>query len=189
MSDYEAFVHELIGYIFKVQDKDDDNLSAEIICRKLYKYGLIENVNHEWRMKYRPKHRWPATVHNGRADKEDWQSYTIDRKTEPNNSEKPNNCEDWHGDCKTCEWYDGTSRYIPCCDYEPKDEATISKMEQVDKDINVRSKDCTTCRHAGEVYEDPCELCYRHSHYEPKDEATISKMEQVEDEPQTERSE
>ena len=83
MSDYEAFVHELIGYIFKVQDKDDDNLSAEIICRKLYKYGLIENVNHEWRMKYRPKHRWPATVHNGRADKEDWQSYTIDRKTEP----------------------------------------------------------------------------------------------------------
>ena len=101
MSDYEAFVHELIGCIFKVQDKDDDNLSAEIICRKLYKYGLIENVNHEWRMKYRPKHRWPATVHNGRADKEDWQSYTIDRKTEP----------------------------------------TISKMEQVDKDINVRSKD------------------------------------------------
>ena len=25
--------------------------------------------------------------------------------------------------------------------YEPKDEPTISKMEQVDKDINVRSKD------------------------------------------------
>ena len=109
MTDHEAFVHELIGYIFKVQDKDDDNLSAEIICRKLYKYGLIENVNHEWRMKYRPKHRWPATVHNGRADKEDWQSYTIDRKTE-NSSEIPNN-------------------------------STISKMEQVDKDINVRSKD------------------------------------------------
>ena len=52
-----------------------------------------------------------------------------------------------------------------------KTEPTISKMEQVDKDINVRSKDCTTCKHAGEVYEDPCELCYRHSHYEPKDEA------------------
>ena len=52
-----------------------------------------------------------------------------------------------------------------------KTEPTISKMEQVDKDINVRSKDCTTCRHAGEVYEDPCELCYRHSYYEPKDES------------------
>ena len=44
MTDYEAFVHELIGYIFKVQDKDDDNLSAELVCRKLYKYGLIEKV-------------------------------------------------------------------------------------------------------------------------------------------------
>ena len=54
--------------------------------------------------------------------------------------------------------------------YDRKTEPTISKMEQVDKDINVRSKDCTTCKHAGEVYEDPCELCYRHSNYEPKDE-------------------
>ena len=64
--------------------------------------------------------------------------------------------------------------YVVCmaseCRYEPKDEPTISKMEQVDKDINVRSKDCTTCKHAGEVYEDPCELCYRHSNYAPKDE-------------------
>ena len=34
--------------------------------------------------------------------------------------------------------------YVVCtakeCNYEPKDEPTISKMEQVDKDINVRSK-------------------------------------------------
>jgi len=119
MSDYEAFVHELIGYIFKVQDNDDDNLSAEIICRKLYKYGLIENVNHEWRMKYRPKHRWPATVHNGRADKEDWQSYTIDRKTE-NSSEKPNNCEDLQ-DWKDRMWAEAIVT-----------EPTISKMEQVE---------------------------------------------------------
>lgn len=62
MSDYEAFVHELIGYIFKVQDKDDDNLSAEIVCRKLYKYGMIEKVNHQWRMKYRPRYVWPARI-------------------------------------------------------------------------------------------------------------------------------
>ena len=34
------------------------------------------------------------------------------------------------------------NRYtIECNQYEPKDEPTISKMEQVDKDINVRSKD------------------------------------------------
>lgn len=62
MTDYEAFVHELIGYIFKVQDKDDDNLSAEIICRKLYKYGLIKSVNHKWTMKYRPRYVWPARI-------------------------------------------------------------------------------------------------------------------------------
>ena len=62
MSDYEAFVHELIGYIFKVQDKEDDNLSAEVICRELYKHGLIERANHEWRMKYRPRYRWPARI-------------------------------------------------------------------------------------------------------------------------------
>ena len=35
--------------------------------------------------------------------------------------------------------------YVVCtakaCNYEPKTEPTISKMEQVDKDINVRSKE------------------------------------------------
>ena len=62
MTDYEAFVHELIGYIFKVQDKDDDNLSAEIVCRKLYKYGLIKRDDHKWRMKYRPRYVWPARI-------------------------------------------------------------------------------------------------------------------------------
>ena len=60
-----------------------------------------------------------------------------DRKTE-NSSEIPNNCED-------CIW--------SVCNYNKafKDEPTISKMEQVDKDINVRSKDepkiCDTCRY------------------------------------------
>ena len=88
MTDYEAFVHELIGYIFKVQDKDDDNLSAEIICRKLYKYGLIEKVNHEWKMKYRPRYVWPARI----------------RKTEPQRG-----CDaDCNEDCTECakEWQD-----------------------------------------------------------------------------------
>lgn len=39
------FVDELIHYIFNVQDADDDNLSAEVICRKLVKHGLIDNVD------------------------------------------------------------------------------------------------------------------------------------------------
>ena len=52
-----------------------------------------------------------------------------DRKTEPSGSEKPNNCETWHGDCKTCEWYDGTGCGVPCCDYEPKTEPQTERSE------------------------------------------------------------
>jgi hypothetical protein len=97
-----------------------------------------------------------------RADK-------ADRKTE-NSSEKPNNCD-------TC----GTPRHL--CEYcieedrmwTPKDEPTISKMEQVDKDINVRSKDepqtdCLTCRYNSDEWDSPkCDGCSKaDSHYEPQ---------------------
>ena len=71
-----------------------------------------------------------------------------DRKTEPSNSEKTNNCEK---DCFLCKWLGDVDVCGRCrnrnlfaeADTEPKskDEPTISKMEQVDKDINVRSKD------------------------------------------------
>ena len=73
---------------------------------------------------------------------------SADRKTE-NSSEIPNNCEHITEDGVTCAKY-------PACDdcldnplnkvkgserlLKGKDEPTISKMEQVDKDINVRSK-------------------------------------------------
>ena len=77
--------------------------------------------------------------------------------TEPSNSEKPNNCEyaeNPSGDVWECGCFldtycehqiydrnpDGTINIVEC-GYEPKDEPTISKMEQVDKDTNVRSKD------------------------------------------------
>ena len=75
--------------------------------------------------------------------------YKAYRKTE-NSSEKPNNCEHITEDGVTCAKY-------PACDdcldnplnkvkgserlVKGKVEPTISKMEQVDKDINVRSKD------------------------------------------------
>ena len=75
-----------------------------------------------------------------------------DRKTE-NSSEKPNNCEHITEDGVTCAKY-------PACDdcldnplnkvkgskrlLKGKTEPTISKMEQVDKDINVRSKEPQT---------------------------------------------
>ena len=51
-----------------------------------------------------------------------------DRKTEPQTKPK---CEINEGNCDGCGF----------CEQEPKDEPTISKMEQVDKDINVRSKE------------------------------------------------
>ena len=79
MTDFEK---ELIHYIFHVQDADDDNLSAEVICRKLYKYGLIDRGRGYWRPKKRPRYRWPARAI---------------RKAEQTENclEKPNNCEEY----------------------------------------------------------------------------------------------
>lgn len=47
---YIKFVNELIHYIFYVSDGADDYILIEIICRKLYKYGLIDKDedNHLW---------------------------------------------------------------------------------------------------------------------------------------------
>ena len=73
-----------------------------------------------------------------------------DRKTE-NSSEKPNNCEQITEDGVTCAKYPacddcldnplnkvkGSERLVKGSE---QTEPTISKMEQVDKDINVRSK-------------------------------------------------
>ena len=51
-----------------------------------------------------------------------------DRKTEP---------QTWHGDCTTCRWVACT---IPCCDYMPKDEQTIFKMENVEDEPQTEDK-------------------------------------------------
>ena len=78
-----------------------------------------------------------------------------DRKTE-NNSEKPNNCEvkNYCDDCLYIDTCDSKEFFYACTS-----KATISKMEQVDKDINVRSKDepqterirkCIDCRFVSE---------------------------------------
>ena len=117
-----------------------------------------------------------------------------DRKTE-DNSEKPNNCEwsveyaKEMLDTMSCEecghWEHGAGDHYYCallemrqeCCFEskgestfmfankPKDEPTISKMEQVDKDINVRSKDepkpCEWCKfYDGEncFSQEPCKV-------------------------------
>lgn len=88
----------------------------------------------------------------------DWLVEIADRKTE-NNSEIPNNCEHITEDGVACAKY-------PACDdcldnplnkvkgserlVKGNDEPTISKMEQVDKDINVRSKDEPQTEREGE---------------------------------------
>ena len=63
----------------------------------------------------------------------DWLVEIADRKTEPNSSEIPNNYCD---DCLYTDTCDDKAFFYACTS-----KATISKMEQVDKDINVRSKD------------------------------------------------
>ena len=95
-----------------------------------------------------------------------------DRKTE-NSSEKPNNCTDCEctDDCTECRE----------AEHGCEDEPTISKMEQVDKDINVRSKDepqterlwCATCKYNEWDNMNPkCDECIvgedKPSNYEPQ---------------------
>ena len=46
MTKEEAFVNELIGYIFAYPD--DDYMTMECLCRKLHKHGLIERKDGEW---------------------------------------------------------------------------------------------------------------------------------------------
>ena len=123
----------------------------------------------------------------------DWLVEIADRKTE-NSSENPNNCEHITEDGVTCAKYPacddcldnplnkvkGSERLVKSSE---QTEPTISKMEQVDKDINVRCKDepqtCEDCKHNGEkhAYDYACDRC-----------TDMDKF-QHEDEPQTERSE
>ena len=111
-----------------------------------------------------------------------------DRKTD-NSSEKPNNCEceprkeqNFCGKCRYLyrDFKYGLSCYRlmdnePCKYEERKDEPTISKMEQVDRDINVRSKDEPQIEVCDRPQRD-CENCWKELHCRAKDE------------PQTERS-
>ena len=133
------FVVELIDYI--AEYPDDDYMTMECLCRKLFKHGLIDKKDGYY------------LVANG---------IKADRKTE-NSSEKPNNCEHITEDGVTC------AKYPACGDcldnplnkvkgserlLKGKTEPTISKMEQVDKDINVRSKDePQTCSVNGRPYD------------------------------------
>lgn len=47
MDNAEAFLEELVEYLL-VTCKDDDYITPETICRKLYKYGFIDKKDGEW---------------------------------------------------------------------------------------------------------------------------------------------
>lgn len=79
MSNEEAFVNELVGYIFAYPD--DDYMTMECLCRKLHKHGLIERKDGEWTTDFidrktepqtetdRPQGEW-IDVTNGRGGHE-----------------------------------------------------------------------------------------------------------------------
>ena len=119
MTDFEK---ELIHYIFHVQDADDDNLSAEVICRKLYKYGLIDRGRRYWRPKKRPKYRWPARI------------IRKDEQTEPQ-TKRYAECYDgcnWaigSPQCEGCEILPKTEWYEKCVKDEPQTDCSWKKGE------------------------------------------------------------
>jgi hypothetical protein len=102
-----------------------------------------------------------------------------DSKTDPSNSEKPNNCEvkNYCDDCLYTDTCDSKAFFYACTS-----KATISKMEQVDKDINVRSKDepqtelvrvkyhCINCAENGSYKCSKCdgEMYYKYDKDEPQ---------------------
>ena len=66
MSNEEAFVNELIGYIFAYPD--DDYMTMECLCRKLHKYGLIDKKDGEWTCNFIERADTPQTDIHGLTD-------------------------------------------------------------------------------------------------------------------------
>ena len=59
MTNEEQFVNELIGYIFAYPD--DDYMTMECLCRKLYKHGLIDKKDGEWTTNFIERKTEPQT--------------------------------------------------------------------------------------------------------------------------------
>ena len=118
-----------------------------------------------------------------------------DRKTE-SDSEIPNNCE---VECEKCKHFrEEADTYMKQCEYyfmecrfEPKDEPTISKMEQVEitaDDFNEDDESCENCRWFNPMKSLGCNLDDDECYYSPKDEPQTvrSNLEPFRvDEPQT----
>ena len=99
----------------------------------------------------------------------DWLVEIADRKDEPQN---------YCDDCLYTDTCDSKEFFYACTS-----KATISKMEQVDKDINVRSKDKPQTERSA------CDTCFWYNSGIPCGVEPSVCNREVEDEPQTERSE
>ena len=174
------FVVELIEYIFEYPD--DDYMTMECLCRKLHKYGLIDKKDGEWTTDFIDHKTDPSLSDKPTSSKDE---PTTQKETQNSNLtfktlEYCNICD--HKGCEECISNALDEHCIPsqfkkqiedeCAkEYEElglkelkelikadrKTEPTISKMEQVDKDINVRSKDepqkrCDECIHFDKTY-------------------------------------
>ena len=89
---------------------------------------------------------------------EQWLEHMADRKTEPQK------------DCKKCKNYDRCkNNRWKCCVYEPKDESTRSKMEQVEDETRLTAK-CLNCANGGSYKCSKCdgEMYYKYDKGEPQ---------------------
>jgi hypothetical protein len=138
MTNEEKFVNELIGYIFAYPD--DDYMTMECLCRKLFKYGLIEKKDGEWTTDF------------------------IDRKTEPQYSEDDMYWLSLAEDVANGKMSDAGANQAWLEYINHKDEPTISKMEQVEEPSGY----CNECRWYGD--KQVCGRCRSRNLYAPMDE-------------------
>lgn len=97
----EAFLEELIHYIFVVCEKDD-YITPEVICRKLYKYGFIDKEDGEWVADT------PQTEEQRKVQEAERRMANIIADMNPQT------------DCETCRHYKPTCElFSEICKYEP----------------------------------------------------------------------
>ena len=147
------FVEELTNYIFEYPD--DDYMTMECLCRKLHKHGLLDKVDG-----YYQTHEIRTNTHECVKDTHD--------KTEPNNSEKPNNCEPQYEmgmgtlKCDNCSEY-GSFKCTKC-----DGEMYFKRLEPKDE-----PQTCDTCKYGEDKhrYAHICNECgVGINNYEPRTE-------------------
>ena len=195
MTKEEQFVNELIGYIFAYPD--DDYMTMECLCRKLFKYGLIEKKDGEWTTDFIDRKTEPTIskmeqVDEPQTDKDFKVTYTCSF-TDCDNfknfgfGEKCIECkrkqsEAKHKDepqiCDTCRYYNSN---IPCgstpsaCKEADKfAEEFVEGLKKLkptgSKMEQVETMSCQECKHWDCLINADWKCALKECNYEPKDE-------------------